>query len=71
MFLVGPVLSSKYQQAGTISTGFAGSKLENLWDVFVSESVEESLRESAAEQLAILAQGWLSLSKNTLSQLFF
>eukprot|EP00795_Rhopilema_esculentum_P002944 gene2944-1191_t len=67
MFLVGPVLSSKYQQAGTIPTGFAGSKLEHLWDVFVSESLEESLRESAAEQLAILAQD-TSLHKQLLDQ---
>lgn len=57
MFFVSPTISSKYQIGEKEQFGFSGSSLDQLWDVFASSSIDESLRESAAEQLSVLAQG--------------
>ena len=59
MFLVDPAISAKYHKAAMSHSGFIGSNLENVWGIFISQSVEPSLKESAAEQLAVLLQGLL------------
>ena len=61
MFLVDPAISVKYHKGAVSHSGFVGSNLENLWEIFISQSVESSLRESAAEQLALLLQGLLAI----------
>ena len=57
MFLVSPTTSCKYQKGDMEHSGFNGSNLDQLWNVFDSAIVDESLRESAAEQLSVLVQG--------------
>ena len=57
MFLVSPAISTKYQIGEKEQFGFSGSSLDQLWDVFASSTVDDSLRESAAEQLSVLVQG--------------
>ena len=58
-------MSGKYQAGEKGSFRFNGSSLDQLWDVFASSTVDESLRESSAEQLSVLVQGNLSFAFDT------
>ena len=52
-------MSGRYQAGEKGSFRFNGSSLDQLWDVFASSTIDESLRESSAEQLSVLVQGIL------------
>ena len=66
MFLVDPLMSSRHQSGLIEHKGVSDSQLHQLWDVFTSSSVDESLRKSAAEQLSILLQG-MGVNRSTIS----
>ncbi len=57
MFIVSPSMSAKHIQETVGHANFSAAQINQLWDVFVSSSVDQSLKESAAEQLSILLRG--------------
>ena len=57
IFILSPIVAAQFTTTCTEHPSMSEENVMKLWDILTSDTVEKSLRNSAAEQLGIILQG--------------